>query len=108
MSDLINRQAAIDAIVNRTVIVDTDAQWLSGHARCELEIIDIINALPSAEPEEPETRSISFEDYCVALVAMWMDGIVTNEEYKRIMAKVIAHEKAERGKKNGRNYKHNH
>lgn len=51
MSDLIDRQAAIDAIVNRTVIVDTDVRWLSGHARCELEIIDIINALPSAEPE---------------------------------------------------------
>lgn len=50
ISDLIRRQDAIDAIVNRTVTVDTDDQWLSGHARCELEIIDIINALPSAQP----------------------------------------------------------
>lgn len=51
MSDLIDRQAAIDSIINRTVTVDTDAQWLSGHARCELEIIDIINALPSVQQE---------------------------------------------------------
>ena len=52
MLDLISRQAAIDAIINRTVTVDTDDQWLSGHAQCELEIIDIINALPSAEPKQ--------------------------------------------------------
>ena len=51
MDDLISRRVAIDAIVNRTVTVDTDAQWLSGHAKCELEIIDVINALPSAQPE---------------------------------------------------------
>lgn len=51
VGDMISRQAAIDAIVNRTVTVSTDEQWLSGHAKCELEIIDIINSLPSAQPE---------------------------------------------------------
>lgn len=79
--DTISRQAAIDAIVNRTVTVDTDAQWLSGHARCELEIIDIINALPSAQPEPHE---IGYLDCSNALLKMWMDNVLTDGEYKRI------------------------
>lgn len=97
MSDLINRQAAIDTI-GRLFPVSVKNEYSDGITCGVALALNYIKQLPSAEPEEPETRPI-FEDYCVALVAMWMDGIVTNEEYKRIMAKVIAHEKAERRKK---------
>lgn len=95
MSDLISRQTAIDTI-GRLFPVSVKNEYTDGITCGVALALSFIKQLPSAEPEEPETRPISFEDYCVALVAMWMDGIVTNEEYKRIMAKVIAREKAER------------
>lgn len=61
--------------------------------------LDVLHDFISAAPTiQSEIKSISFEDYSVALVAMWMDNIVTNEEYKRIMSKVIAYEKAKRQK----------
>lgn len=87
----IDRQAAIDAIVNRTVIVDTDARWLSGHARCELEIIDIINALPSAQPERMylvqqavytimnTSKSDSIKDKCFRNAARLIQNAIDGE-----------------------------
>lgn len=87
MSDLIDRKQAIDAIVNRTVTVDTDAQWLSGHARCELEIIDIINALPSAQPDVPDTNvgdMISRQAAIDALHAHLMYRMGTESNKKRL------------------------
>lgn len=97
MRDLINRQEAIDTI-GRLFPVSVLNEYTDGITCGVALALNYIKQLPPAEPEEPETRPISFEDYCVALEAMRMDGIVTNEEYKRIMAKVIAHEKAERRK----------
>lgn len=80
---------------------DSDMQkWDSGcWIRYKLfeQILDQQPIIEStAQPEETETRPISFEDCSVALVEMWMDNVVTDGEYKRIMGRLIAHEKAER------------
>jgi len=54
MSDLIDRQAAIDAIVNtvsRIGLHDNSEAARYGATFRQHEIIDIIESLPSAEPE---------------------------------------------------------
>ena len=50
MSDLISRQAAIDAIEKNAY----------RHTYLE-QIIDIVSALPSAQPKQPEQRWIPFK-----------------------------------------------
>lgn len=98
MSDLIDRQAAIDSI-NKIFPADPLMnEYIQGLVCGAALAKAYIEQMPPAQLEESETRPLLFEDYAVALVAMWMDNIVTNEEYKMIMAKVIAHEKAERRK----------
>lgn len=68
MSDLISRQAAIEAIINtgsRVAYHSTSERVLFGSAFRQNEIIDIINALPPVEPKR--------------LKGKWMPIIEANE-----------------------------
>jgi len=67
--DLISRQAAIDAL----------AEW---HDEA---ITNRLNNLPSAQPE------ITYQTCSDALLKMWMDNVLTDGEYNRIMDKLNAH-----------------
>ena len=59
------------------------------------EFSDIVyDALPSAQPE---VRPIDYQDCSNAMLKMWMDNVVTDGEYNRIMDKLNAHW----GKKDG-------
>jgi hypothetical protein len=62
-----------------------------GIKRTEVRMSDLIR--PAVEPE---TKPISFKDCVDAMLTMWMDNVLTDGEYNRIMNKLIAHEKAER------------
>lgn len=54
--DLINRQDAIEAIVNREMRTTRGTEYLNGYAQCQLDIIDIIQLLPSAQQWNPITK----------------------------------------------------
>ena len=56
MDDLISRQAAIDAIVNRETTTTKGTEYLDGYAKCQHDILDIINQLPSAQPERKKGK----------------------------------------------------
>ena len=81
-SDSISRQAAIDAI--RKIY---DSVGILGEKwavdKCQMAIKD----LPSAEPE---IKPIDYQDCANAMLRMWMDGVVTDGEYNRIMDKLNA------------------
>ena len=49
----------------------------------------IIKALPSARPE---VKEISYTDCANAMLMMWIDKVLTDGEYNRIMDKLNAHE----------------
>ena len=51
-------------------------------------IIGILEELPSAQPE---VKPIDYQDCANAMLKMWMDNIVTDGEYNRIMDKLNAH-----------------
>lgn len=77
MADLIDRQRAINAVERNA---------------CNTQrAIDAINGLPS------EIRPIGYQDCSNAMLMMWMDNVVTDGEYNRIMDKLNAHW----GKKDG-------
>ena len=83
MNDLISRQAAIDALADMHCKSDEDGYvWIirsDAWAR--------IDALPSAEPE---IKPIDDQDCANAMFRMWMDEVITDGEYNRVMDKLNA------------------
>lgn len=77
MDVLISRQAAIDAVSRGC------GEWRGIFAECEKNL----NELPSAQPE---IKPIDYQDCANAMLRMWMDKVVTDGEYNRIMDKLNA------------------
>lgn len=85
--DTISRQAAIDALERGK---DKKAKGAVGGFYNQIIDNDIekLRRLPSAQPE---VRPIDYQDCSNAMLKMWMDNVVTDGEYNRIMDKLNAH-----------------
>lgn len=83
MSDLISRQAAIDAAdrADYTGLTVEDVKKVTD------EVVKELKQLPSARPE---IKPIDYRDCANAMLEMWMDEVVTDGEYNRIMDKLNA------------------
>ena len=81
MSDLISRQDTIDALCSVFAFTPTQLDMRS-------DCIDIIERMPSAQPEEKEIKEIGYADCANALLKMWMDNVLCDMEYKRIIGKL--------------------
>ena len=91
MEDLIRRSEAIDALIEC-------GDWYSDNdeaGRGVNQCIGVIHDLPSAEPE---VKEISYTDCANAMLKMWVDDVLTDGEYNRIMDKLNAHEMEKRTK----------
>ena len=78
--DVIYRQAAIDAVHEE---FDDVPVWDEEGKTTADEFERIIDRLPSVQPDYT---------YCAnAMLAMWMDKVLTDGEYSRIMDKLNAH-----------------
>ena len=101
MNDLISRQAAIDALEkvaelfpwrvpgNRDTYDRYNEAWNDAIGRAEIEIEE----LPSAQPE---VKEIGYAECANAMLKMWIDNVLTDGEYNRIMDKLNTHYDAER------------
>ena len=81
MSDLIDRQVAIDA----------HCELCGDRGRCNCDIcpdVEVFQLLPSAQPE---IKPIEYRECADAMLKMWIDNVVTDGEYNRIMDKLNAH-----------------
>ena len=85
MDDLIDRQAAIVTAIRAAIDWHKLANPQYSIAYC---IGEAIRQLPSAEPE---VRPIDYRDCSNAMMKMWIDGVLTDGEYSRIMDKLNAH-----------------
>jgi len=86
MNDLISRQAAIDALhMHLMYRMGTDSN--------KKRLDEWINNLPSARPE---VKEIGYAECANAMLKMWIDNVLTDGEYNRIMDKLNAHHNAER------------
>ena len=90
MSDLIDRQQAID-------IIEGFPHGDVWNVESMEEMVYRIELLTSAQPE---VKQISYTDCANAMLMMWMDKVLTDGEYNRIMDKLNEHEK-KKGKDNG-------
>lgn len=76
MSDTISRQAAIEALWS----LDVELRPSAIDA-----ILNMLNGLPSAQPE---TKPIGYQECANAMLKMWINNVVTDGEYSRIMDKL--------------------
>ena len=81
VEDCISRQDAIDAI--RKLSQD------DGYINLPHEYVtDAVRSLPSAQPEAKE---IGYAECANAMLKMWIDNVLTDGEYNRIMDKLNEH-----------------
>ena len=96
MSDLITRQAAIDAFL--TELTKRERKNLL-HTWSTVEVkyfvVDMLEKLPSVQPE---VKEIGYAECANAMLKMWIDNVLTDGEYNRIMDRLNAHYDAERRK----------
>ena len=86
MSDLVVRKADVLEIYATLYDVFDDNKAI----RAELDkIYEMLNGLL---PVDQEIKPISYRDCANAMLMMWMDNVVTDGEYNRIMDKLNAHE----------------
>ena len=96
MMDERSKKEAIGAIVNCTNCGDEktlreyvikhslDNGWTGG----VLQALDAVEELPSVQPEQHE---IGYSECADAMLKMWIDNVLTDGEYNRIMDKLNAH-----------------
>ena len=70
------------------------------HMMLSKEKVLLINDLEKLPSAQPEVKQISYTDCANAMLMMWMDKVLTDGEYNRIMDKLNEHEK-KKGKDNG-------
>ena len=95
-ADLISRRAAKDAICKEWCSCDTKHCLHSSDETYHCDGCDdarIIDKLPSVTPQK---NTISYRDCADAMLKMWIDDVLTDGEYSRIMDKLNEHEKQRR------------
>lgn len=90
MDDLISRQTAIELAMQYCPDDDGSCSKADRDIR---ELLDDLENLPSAQPEAKE---IGYAECANAMLKMWIDNVLTDGEYNRIMDKLNAHHSAER------------
>jgi hypothetical protein len=89
MSDLIDREALKRAMYNEAFEKDSDEQrWDSGCWIRYHMFERVVNSMPAVQPE---IKPIEYRECANAMLRMWMDNVVTDGEYNRIMAKLNVH-----------------
>ena len=90
MQDLISRQAAIDRINKQREHLQPDIypQDKVGDAAYRI-CAEFIERLPSAQPD---VKEIGYAECANAMLKMWIDNVLTDGEYNRIMDKLNKHE----------------
>lgn len=85
MSDLISRQAAIDAT------------WFEPSYTDPLNVLtEVRDRLKVVPPAQPEVKEIGYAECANAMLKMWIDNVLTDGEYNRIMDRLNTHHDAER------------
>lgn len=75
MDEYIRKEDASDAVIKHLQL-DYEYAW---------GVREAINALPSADVVPTEPQEIGYDQCANAMLKMWMDNVVTDGEYNRIM-----------------------
>lgn len=92
MNDTISRQAAIDALGEKP-LAWTEGEYELGLQNQWQSDVDALKAVP---PAQPEVKEIGYAECANAMLKMWIDNVLTDGEYNRIMDRLNAHHNAGR------------
>lgn len=84
--DCISRQAAIDAMANTLWHYPNECYRNLNEYEFAKGLAEL--GLKSVPPAQPERQEIGYGDCADATLKMWMDSVITDGEYKRIMDKL--------------------
>ena len=87
MNDPIERQDAINE-AEQWIKIYSSGRGGQRERDAIKQVISGIKKLPSAQPE---VKPIDYRDCANAMLKMWMDNVVTDGEYSRIMDKLNAY-----------------
>ena len=89
--DTISRHAAIDycyALINAEHLDNDEMNYAQERVNQTEVILHHLEFMPSAQPEQHE---IGYSECANAMLKMWIDNVLTDGEYRRIMDKLNAH-----------------
>ena len=85
-----------DDSISRQAVLDKFEPWLKvkDYNDGELNMLKaILYEIRFMRSAQPEVKQISYTDCANAMLMMWMDKVLTDGEYNRIMDKLNEHEK---------------
>lgn len=80
-----------DKLKRKVQKVATEAWKMKLTARVETVLNQCIDYIGNAPTIEPEQHEIGYSDCANAMLKMWIDNVLTDGEYNRIMDKLNAH-----------------
>ena len=78
MAEYISRQAVIDALENKAHL-----EWK--YLRIAMPLLKTLETIPTADVVPTEPQEIGYDQCANAMLKMWIDNVVTDGEYNRIM-----------------------
>ncbi len=89
--DAVSRQAAIEYIKECAQAAHSNYEW--DMEQGYINAIECLEELPSAQPE---VKEIGYAECANAMLKMWIDNVLTDGEYNRVMDRLNAHHNAGR------------
>ena len=67
------------------------ACWINGRPKYSPELHEVLSWIDDVPSAEPEQHEIGYSECANAMLKMWIDNVLTDGEYSRIMDKLNAH-----------------
>ena len=78
MDEYISRQVEIEALEN-----EAHLEW--EYLRIAMPLLKTLETIPTADVVPTESQEIGYDQCANAMLKMWIDNVVTDGEYNRIM-----------------------
>ena len=78
MNDYVERQAVIEALEN-----EAHLEWV--YLKIAMPLLKTLETIPTADVVPTEPQEIGYDQCANAMLKMWIDDVVTDGEYNRIM-----------------------
>lgn len=87
--------------VSREAVLDEFDKWVNSREKYYEHPVEFARSVMSLPPVTPERTTITYKDCSEAMLKMWIDNVLTDGQYNKIMDKLNAKHLADmRGVKN--------
>ena len=85
----LKREPSMDA-VSREAVLDEFDKWVNSREKYYEHPVEFARSLMSLPPVTPERTTITYKDCSEAMLKMWIDNVLTDGQYNKIMDKLNA------------------